>query len=257
MFNKFNPFVKNTKAAVKKSLHMIEDTLLPPTCLGCRKLTAFENGFCAECWPRLSFLTKPYCAVLGTPFSYDIGKNILSPAAIADPPPFYKARAALIYDEEARILVSLLKYNDRIDLAQAMALWMNSASDGMVSECNLIVPVPLHRKRLFFRQYNQAAELARQLSQMSKLDMNVTALERIKPTKQQVGLNALQRRKNMNNAFKVKPSYADQIMGKSIILVDDVYTTGATAKMAVKALLAAGAEKVGVLTFARVVTKVN
>lgn len=190
--------------------------------------------------------------MLGTPLSYDMGDEVLSPDAIADPPPFAKARSAVVYDKTARSLVHRLKYKDRLDLAGAMAGWMVRAGKEVIDLAEGVVPVPLHRRRVLRRQSNQSAELARAVASHTGLHYLPAALVRTRATRQQVGLGAQARSDNVKGAFSVPTSRQRQIAGKSVLLIDDVYTTGATVKSATRALLKSGAARVYVLTFARV-----
>ncbi|MEN3791670.1 ComF family protein [Fulvimarina sp. MAC3] len=228
------------------------NVLFPPICAGCGIGVAQPSALCPACWSSLRFIERPYCDILCLPFSYDQGAGIVSVEAIADPPPFEKLRAVALYDDIARRLVSSLKYRDRLDLVPLMAAWMMRAGREIVAESEIVIPVPLHRRRLWQRQFNQSAEIARSIAKASGLQFAPAALDRIKPTKKQVGLGRNQRRDNVRGAFKVRPERRDQVLGKTVLLIDDVFTTGSTVSSATKALKRAGAEAVNVLTFARV-----
>lgn len=228
------------------------DLLFPPICTGCGIGVSQPSALCPACWSRLRFIERPYCDILCLPFSFDQGEGIVSAEAIADPPPFEKLRAVVLYDDIARQLVSSLKYRDRLDLVPLMATWMMRAGREIVEASDLVIPVPLHKRRLWQRQFNQSAEIARFLAKRSDLEFAPAALERIKPTKKQVGLGRNQRRDNVRGAFTVSQDRRDQVLGKTVLLVDDVFTTGSTVSSATKALKRAGAAAVNVLTFARV-----
>lgn len=177
---------------------------------------------------------------------------MVSPAAIADPPDFTRARAVVLYNEVARLLVHRLKYKDRTDLALTMARWMMRASDGLLEEADVVLPVPLHRRRLVWRRYNQSAELARAICRLSERLYGPDVLIRRRATRQQVGLSATARQANVRGAFAVRPEQKPMLAGRRILLVDDVLTTGATVNAAARVLRRAGAASVDVLTFARV-----
>ena len=139
--------------------------LFPPVCAGLPGARpSGRDALCADCWTGLSFIERPYCEVLGLPFSYDLGKGFLSAEAIADPPPFARLRAAVIYRDLAARLVASLKYNDRTDLVPLMAGWMSRAGAELLAEADVVVPVPLHAGRLWRRRFNQSAELARRIA---------------------------------------------------------------------------------------------
>lgn len=228
------------------------DILIPPTCMSCDGDVMEPGTLCPDCWQNLRFITEPYCAVLGTPFSFDLGTGIVSAQALASPPPFEKARAAVLYDEIARGLVARLKYEDRPDLAPVLAHWMANAADDLLLGNPVIVPVPLHRWRLLQRRYNQAALLGRLIARKFNLEFQPQALQRIRKTKQQVGLTRRERAENVRGAFRATSKGTMRMAGRPVILIDDVMTTGATLEAASKACLRAGASAVRVLTFALV-----
>lgn len=226
--------------------------LFPPVCAGCRRLVSQPGVLCALCWPKLKLLEKPWCPVMGTPFAHDMGDGFLSAEAIADPPPFERARAAVAYSGVARQMVRGLKYQDRTDLAPWMARWMLRAGAELAAEADLVVPVPLHWRRFFRRQFNQSAELGRALAHLTGLPFAPQVVNRIKPTHQQVGLERSRREANVRTAFRVPVEAEIAIAGRRVLVVDDVYTTGATARAVARALKKGGAGAVDVLTFARV-----
>lgn len=192
---------------------------------------------------------------MGTPFVYDPGDGFLSGEALQSPPPFAHARSAVVHDGLARNLVTRLKYGDRTELASFMADWMVNAGNDILADCDLIVPVPLHFRRFLTRHYNQAAELSRYIAKKTGKDFRPDVLKRHRYTRQQVGLRATERHKNVKGAFTVPKAGKTAIKGKNIILVDDVFTTGATVRAATTTLCKAGAHKVSVLTFSRVLTE--
>jgi ComF family protein len=229
------------------------DLVLPPQCLACARPVTREGALCAGCWSKLRLIERPYCEQLGTPFAYDLGAGALSAEAIADPPPFGRCRAVAAFDDIARQLVHGLKYRDRLELAHWMADWMRRAGADLLAEADIIVPVPMHRRRLWSRRFNQSAALARAIAVKSDRPAGLTALERVRPTRQQVGLTANERDKNVRGAFRVPEGERLAVAGRRVLLVDDVYTTGATVKAATRALIRGGAASVDILVFARVV----
>jgi ComF family protein len=229
------------------------DIALPPQCLSCAVPIAEHGSLCARCWSRLRLIERPYCERLGTPFSFDHGDGAVSPEAMADPPPFDRCRAVSIYDDVSRRLVHGLKYRDRLDLAAWMAEWMRRAGSELVAGADVVVPVPLHRRRLWWRRYNQAVLLAVHVAAVAEKPLATDALTRVRATAQQVGLTPDQRDRNVRGAFSAASAARNALAGKRVLLVDDVYTTGATVKAASRALLRAGAAAVDVLVFARVV----
>ncbi|MGP0089416.1 MAG: ComF family protein [Xanthobacteraceae bacterium] len=233
------------------------DLALPPLCPSCREPLA-DGALCAACWSKLSFIAPPYCARLGIPFAYDSGQGLLSMEAIANPPAYDRARAAVRYDDVARALVHALKYGDRLDLAPTMGRWMARAGHELLEDCDALIPVPLHWRRLWARRFNQSAALAKAIAaDRTGVAVAHSALARIKPTVQQVGLSKSQRADNVQGAFRVPAERRTEVAGRRLILIDDVLTSGATANACARALLRAGAAKVDVLVFARVVETVR
>jgi ComF family protein len=228
------------------------DIALPTLCVACREPVDGE-GVCAKCWTKLSFIAPPFCPRLGIPFVYDPGPGLLSMEAIADPPAYQRARAAVRYDDVARTLVHALKYQDRTDLAPAMGRWMARAGRELLEHADMLIPVPLHWRRGWRRRYNQSGALAAVIGRQSGVKLTVEALRRVRPTEQQIGLSRSERASNVQGAFKVAGDRQSEIQGRRVILVDDVLTSGATADACARALLRAKAAQVDVLVFARVV----
>jgi ComF family protein len=210
------------------------------------------SGLCPECWATVRFIERPYCEITGVPFDHDRGDGMVSPQAIANPPPYARARAAVFHDGVARKIVHGLKYSDRADLATMMAEWMIRAGRDVIDDSDVVIAVPLHRGRLFTRRYNQSAELARTLARISGKPFLPGVIRRVRATRQQVGLGLKARQDNVRGAFLAVPERAQLFIGLKVLLVDDVLTTGSTLEAATRSLLRAGAAQVNVLTFARV-----
>ena len=225
----------------------------PPQCVSCREITAETATLCALCWRDMPFISRPFCERLGTPFGNDIGGTLLSPAAIADPPVFNRARSVAHHDGAARELVHKLKYGDRQELAIAMGRMMTAAAKELLDNATVIVPIPLHWTRLWQRRFNQATALADQIAKHSGLRVEPKLLRRRKRTLRQVGLTKAQRQQNLQGAFHVPDDVKMSLNGQRVLLVDDVMTTSSTANAAARVLLRAGATNVDIVTFARVV----
>jgi len=218
------------------------DVALPRLCAVCREPVEGE-GLCAACWSKLSFITRPYCERLGIPFVYDPGPGILSMEAIADPPAYNRARAAVRFDEISRALVHALKYGDRLDLAPMMGRWISRAGREILAEADA--------------RFNQSAMLAASVSAASGVLTVTTALKRVKATVQQVGLSRSERATNVQGAFRVPEQGKAAVAGRRLVVLDDVLTSGATVEGCARALLRAGARQVDVLVFARVADPVR
>jgi ComF family protein len=227
------------------------DIVFPPTCLSCRAAVAETNALCGRCWSAMRFIERPFCDRLGLPFEHEMGEGVLSAQAVDNPPVFQRARAvALFEDGPARRLVHRLKYSDRMELAGPLGAWMARAGRDILAEADALAPIPLHFTRLWRRQFNQAAALARAAGALAGKPVELGLVERVRPTRSQVGLSRAERAQNLQGAFRC-PETAP-LQGRRIVLVDDVLTTGATANAAARALLRGGARAVDVLVFARV-----
>jgi ComF family protein len=232
------------------------DLVYPPACMSCRAATGSHGALCPRCWSEIRLIERPVCDRLGTPFSYDLGiPGLLSPEAMAHPPAYGRARAvARFEDGPARQLIHRLKYQDRMELADALGAWMARAGHDLLAEADCLIPVPLHRRRLLSRQFNQAQALAVAIGRCSGKPVESFVLKRVKRTKPQIGLTRAQRADNVQGAFAVSDAAKPLLAGRNVLLVDDVLTTGATINAAARALLRGGATRVDVLVFARVVT---
>lgn len=243
--------------AAKRSIagvaSQVVDLVLPPGCPACGTATADLGLLCARCWARLDLLAPPLCAIYGTPLPHELGEGSLSPLAISDPPPFRRSRSAVLHGEVSRRLVGGFKYGDRMERARPLAAMMSAAGRELLADAEILVPVPLHRRRLRARRYNQAGLLAQALAHAAQLPWSPDVVERARPTRQQVGLTAGERDRNVRGAFRVPAERSGRVAGRRVLLIDDVYTTGATVRAATRALLRAGAADVDVLTFSRVV----
>src|SRR3984957_1314639 len=249
--------LRRAAEAARTVLRTALDLALPPLCAACREPVE-GKGLCPACWSKLSFITRPYCERLGIPFVYAPGPGILSMEAIADPPAYNRARAAVRFDEISRALVHALKYGDRLDLAPMMGRWISQAGHELLAEADALVPVPLHWRRLWARRFNQSAVLAASTAGArggpgaGGAPFAPAALKRVKPTAQQVGLSRPERTANVQGAFRVPDESKAAVAGRRLVLIDDVLTSGATVDGCARALLRAGAANVDVLIFARV-----
>jgi ComF family protein len=239
-------------AVLRASLARVLDVALPQLCATCRE-PVDGAGLCPACWSKLSFIAPPYCERLGIPFPFDGGPGLLSMEAIADPPAYHRARAAVRYDDISSKLVHALKYGDRLDLAPTMGRWMANAGRELLADADALVPVPLHWRRQWMRRFNQSALLAEIIGKVSGRVVLHGALKRVKATPQQVGLGKSGRAENVQGAFRVPAEGKAEVAGRKLVLVDDVLTSGATVDGCARALLRGGAAAVDVVVFARVV----
>jgi ComF family protein len=229
------------------------DLLLPARCGSCGVVVPEPGLLCSPCWRSLDFISEPYCASCGLPFDFDPGGVRLCGACLADPPAYHRARAVLRYDAAAKRLLLPFKHADRTEGAATFARWMARAAPDLLAACDLLVPVPLHWRRLWRRRYNQSALLAQQLGRLAAASYAPGLLRRKRATPPQGHLSRAARRRNVAGAFEVPKGAGAHIAGRSILLVDDVMTTGATLEACAQALLRAGAARIEALVMARVV----
>ncbi len=226
------------------------DRLLPPRCLTCGVGTQNTGRICAECWKKLTFLQGSSCVCCGHPFEFQAADSLCG-ACQKSTPPFDRARAALRYDEGSRRMIIPFKHGDRTDYTDLFAKMLYQACPDMGNMDALVVPVPLHKKRLGKRRYNQAALMAQNFAHKTGFDYVPDMMLREKYTPPQEG-NYSQRKRNVSGVFSVKEGHKQILKERKIILIDDVYTTGATVWSCARILKKAGAVGVDVLTVARV-----
>jgi len=232
---------------------MLLDTLFPALCPRCNETVDMPGSLCSDCWSSVTFISAPKCGQCGLPFDYDVTDDMLCGNCITKPPPFSCGISVFRYDDNSRDMVLAFKHADRTDRAPAFAGWMKRAAIDILEKDPLIAPVPLHRKRLLKRRYNQAALLAKQLAKQTKGRLAVDMLLRTKDTASQGTKSMKARFRNVQGAFAIHPKWHPQIAGEHILLIDDVYTTGATLGACATCLLKAGAARVDILTLCRVV----
>ncbi len=238
---------------VETGLSAAVDAVLPPRCVVTGGVVDRQGMIDPQVWRDLSFISDPVCDCCGFPFEFDVGPGSLCVSCLSSRPVYASARAALVYNDLSRNLILRFKYADQTHAAHAFIPWLKRVGGDMLGRADYIVPVPLHSFRLLRRRYNQAALIAQTLGKSCELPYLPQALKRQRPTPSQGKMDYKDRQKNVRNAFSVLPRYESCLQGKTIVLVDDVYTTGATVKECTKALLKAGAKEVHVLAVVRVV----
>lgn len=234
----------------------VADLVVPPVCLSCHARLDRQDTICGACWRQISFIRAPLCDRLGIPMPFGAASAgpLISAAAAADPPAWGRARAVAVYESRGVMagLIHGMKYADRHDARRMFGRWLADAGAELIADADVIVPVPLTRRRLIQRQFNQSALLARELAAVTGVGWSPLALVKMRETMPQVSLSGSARRENLRGAFAVAPRRRGEIEGRRVVLLDDVITTGATAEAATKALLSAGAARVDVLALATV-----
>ena len=239
-------------ASLRTAPARLLDLLLPPRCAGCGAAVAETGALCPNCWSAIEFLAPPACQRCAYPFEFEVTGQAHCAACSTRPPVFDRARAVLRYDAGSRNMLLAFKHADRTDLAPIFGRWLVRAGGELLAEADLVAPVPLHWTRLWARRYNQAALLARLAAAGAKRPFLPDLLIRRRRTPPQNSGRAA-RARNVAGAFSVPARRRQAIEGRRVLLVDDVRTTGATLDACARALKAAGAMGVDVLTLALVV----
>jgi ComF family protein len=243
------------KETYKNFLKGVIDIILPPRCPITGELVSNNGTLSSTFWSQLNFIQDPFCPTCGLPYSSREQAHHVCASCLMEPPSFTVARSALYYDDASRKLILTFKHADRTLLAPLLTQWLIQCAPNTLHDADYIIPVPLHRWRLLKRRYNQSAELARLLSKKLGIAYAPHMLRRRRNTDSQGHKNKTQRRKNVRGAFHILPHHKTQLAGKHVIVIDDVYTTGATLESCAKTLCHAGVTQITVLTLARATPK--
>ena len=227
------------------------DLFIPLRCVKCGEISGNQEGLCPRCWGLIPFITAPLCACCGLPFEFEIEENALCGACLYERPLYATARSVFGYTAESKDLILKFKHLDGLNAVPLFAQWM--AGVCTVAGNPLCIPVPLHWTRLFMRTYNQAALLARELARRQGWMYSPSTLVRQRRTSSQGFLSPKERKQNVAGSFRVPDKKKPLLFGKNVVLVDDVFTTGATLNACVKTLMKAGVSEVHALTLGRVV----
>lgn len=238
---------------LKARLNGVIDLLWPPVCPGCGDAIQDAARLCVNCWSDLTFIGHPQCACCGLPLPDAFDEETLCGDCWRAKPPFDRARAACVYDDASRKLILPFKHADRTDLLPTLINLMQKSVTPLVTEADIVAPVPLHWTRLLSRRYNQSALISNKLAKIGHVQSIPDLVVRKKRTPSQGGRSRTGRRRNVKGVFRVHARYRSRLRDRCVLLVDDVMTTGATASEVSRVLLRAGAGRVDVITFARAV----
>ena len=230
--------------------------VLPPRCPITGDLVDMQGTISPQAWREISFIAAPYCDCCGIPFEFAVSASagdVLCAACLKERPEYTRARAAMAYDDASRDFVLGFKHGDQTHAVVAMVPWLKLAGGDLWARADFILPVPLHRWRLLRRRYNQSGLIAQAMAKEAGRACLIDALIRTRATPTQGHLKANARAENVRSAFTVSEKARGKIKGKNLILIDDVYTTGATVRECAKVLMKAGAAEVNVITLARVI----
>ena len=231
---------------IKQALSSLMNYILPHRCSTCSGLVDQEQGLCTPCFAKLNFVASPYCFCCGFPFEFLIEGQNLCGRCVTKQPNYDLARSLFKFDLESKKIIHAFKYNDRTEHSQMFARLLIARYKKEIDDVDLIVPVPMHRIKRIFRQYNPAQILAQDISDLLKIPMIPDVLIKTKWTKAQTKLTKYEREKNLSGslAFNTKR----MVKGLKILLVDDVRTTGSTSNSCTKILKKSGATSVKLIT---------
>ena len=241
-------------------LSRVIDFILPPRCIVTGEMVDKQGMISPAVWGRLNFISSPYCDCCGFPFDYDVegvSDGSLCAKCLKYPPKFDKARAALIYDDASRDIVLGYKHGDQTYAVPTFIPWLERAGADIFDGIDYIMPVPLHPLRLLRRRFNQAGLIAQYLAKELRITCLVDGLKRVRATPTQGHLEKAERKRNVRNAFRMRDKYIPDLKGKNILLIDDVFTTGATINECTKELRRHDVNEVRVLTLARVIKPIR
>lgn len=229
------------------------DWVLPSRCPICGVIVAEDDQFCLSCWQKLNFISEPWCSSCGIPFAFERAADAVCAKCLESPPDHDGARAAVVYDNNSGRIAMGLKYSAKLGFASLIAKHLEKYLEEFGEEA-VLVPVPLHRRRLWNRGFNQSALIANVLSAKYGIAQRNDILFRSVATPPLRSMTANRRRKLLERAISLHKDIGDQVAERTVLLIDDVYTTGATTNACAKLLKSAGAKKVIVLCWARVVS---
>lgn len=232
-------------------LSKVTDFVLPPRCICGKKIVAESNSICAPCYDDSGMVTSSFCSRCGNPQEFDFGKNVICGECISNEPEFDQARFVFKYNELTARIVTRLKYGDKTQSVKKIAEFMSSRISGFDNKPDIITSIPISKKKLLHRKFNQSAYIANHISRKVNIEIDNQILKRVKDVPPQASLKRAERLKNVKGVFAIDPKKADMVKGRTVLLIDDVITTGATITEATKVLKKAGAEKVYVLSFAK------
>ncbi|MGH1455629.1 MAG: ComF family protein [Alphaproteobacteria bacterium] len=243
-------FLNRTQKTIIRGI----DVILPPRCPVNGDMVDVHGMISGEVWQNLEFVSAPFCGCCGIPFDFDTDAHEgQCMACITKPPSYNSARSALRYNDTSRNIILGFKHGDKTHSVHSFTPWLKRAGSDMLAQADFLIPVPLHRARLLSRRYNQAGVIADALSKDTGVRHLPLSLKRVRATPSQGHLKTDERIQNVRKAFAVRKQYESDLIGKNIVLIDDVYTTGATVNECTKVLKKAGVSRVDILTLARVV----
>ncbi len=230
---------------------MAASVIIPPRCYSCGVIVFGDDGLCGKCASEIKHISRPLCMICGVPFLYEQYENAICETCSHKKPYYSMARCAIVYNQIASKIISSFKYSDKTGNLNLIDSLLKSCTSECLQGVDYIAPVPIHSFKLLKRKYNQSALIAAKIAKGSEIEFVPTLLVKTRQTKPQAVLSDVERRKNVRNSFALNKRYFNNIQGKTILLVDDVFTTGSTVNECAKVLIKSGAYRVNVITVAR------
>lgn len=241
-----------------KFLKYIIKLIFPAKCILCEKIVNQDNTLCEKCWEKIIFIKEPFCDKCSSPFEFNCSDKIICANCIKNNPPYIKLRSAVVYNNFVSKVIFKFKFYDKLHLKNFMAKTMLNAASDIIDNIDILIPVPLHKKRLIFRKYNQSLLLAEEIGKMANKKVIHNFLQKTKSTIPQVKLKQKNRIKNLHGKFLINHIYLQDInkyKQLNIALIDDVITTGSTITECIKTLNKYGITNIYAITFAKTAYK--
>ncbi len=242
----------NKKSSLAQLIDSVLNTVLPPRCAATGEIVDVQGAVSPNFWAELQFIENPFCKKCGIPFSFEIDAECICAACMEIEPFFDQTRCPVVYNDASRRLILNFKFNDKTSFVHTFTPWMIRAGKELIYDSDYIIPIPLHPKKLRQRRFNQAALLAHEIAKKTSGNYLPDGLVSTRLTSPQKGLSKKRRVANVGGAFAIHDNHLNAFAHKKVLLIDDIFTTGATLNEASRMLKNAGAAEVNVLTIARV-----
>ena len=235
-------------------LNSIIKLIFPPKCPLCEKIVEEDETLCKDCWEKIKFIKEPFCDKCSSPLDYKASSKVICAHCLQTKPLYIKLRSAVVYNSFVSKIIFKFKFYDKIHLKRFMAKVMVNAAQDIIKDIDILIPIPLHKKRLIFRKYNQSLLLAEEIAKITNKQVIYNFLYKNKHTIPQVKLKQKDRIKNIKGKFSINKNYLkeiDKYTNLNFALIDNVVTTGSTIKECIKVLNKVGIKNVYVISFAK------